>query len=50
MKYQLNYDKDGYQDSIIIEGLTIEEIKSIADSEIEIRGWDESCIRTEKLK
>ena len=42
MKFKLNYTIDGYDDSLIVEGETIEEIKRKANHElVQKRGLDQ---------
>lgn len=43
MRFKINYN-GAYEDSLIIEADTIEEIRGIAMSECDKRGWDtEDC-------
>lgn len=48
MKYRINYDGE-YEDSLIIEGDSIEELMLMARSETKKRGWDDSDCWSEKL-
>ena len=41
MKYRIHFEISGHQDSIDVEGETIEEIKEIAKRETDKRGLDE---------
>lgn len=41
LKFRIHFEVGEYQDSIDIEGKTIEEIKKIAKSETDKRGLDE---------
>ncbi len=49
MKFKINYNGD-YEDSIIVKGETIEEIKTIVFAECEMRGWDQSNCWSEQIK
>lgn len=48
MKYRINYDGK-YEDSLIIEEDTIEEIRETTLHEVKIRGWDEEDCWSERL-
>ncbi len=46
MKFKI-YNGGAYEDSFVVEGDTIEEIREIANREIEKRGW-ENCWSEQK--
>ena len=48
MKFKINYNGK-YEDSIIIEADTIEEIKNITHEETKKRNWDENHCWSERL-
>lgn len=48
MKFKIYYN-GRYEDEIVVEGDTIEEIKEIAFSECEKRGWDANDCWSERL-
>lgn len=48
MEFKINYN-GRYEDSLIIEADTIEEIREIAISECKKRGWDEKDCWSERL-
>ena len=50
MKYKFNYEKDTYEDSIIVEGVDLKTIIAIIDKIIKKRKWDKSCIWEERLE
>ena len=48
MKYKIHYNGK-YEDQIIVEADTIEEIKELAFSESDSRGWDKKDCWSEKV-
>lgn len=49
MKYLINYDGE-YQDSLVVEGETIEEVREKAFSEGDKRGWERENCWSKKLE
>ena len=49
MKIIIHYN-GAYEDSIVIEGETIEEIKKMADIEVKRRGWERKNCWSEEVK
>jgi hypothetical protein len=48
MRFKIHYTlADGYEDSIIIEGDSIDQLRKLAEEEVEARGgtdpWSEEC-------
>lgn len=49
MKFKIHYN-GSYEDSIIIEGIDMEEIIEIAEKELKDRGWDNECCWSEEIE
>ena len=49
MRYMIHYNGD-YEDSLIIDGDDIEEVREKAKIEVSRRGWDEKHCWSEKLR
>lgn len=49
MKFIINYNGD-YDDSIIIEGDTIEEVREVAFLECDRRGWEKEHCSSQRVE